>query len=243
LRYVPVSALYDGKRYLVERYECSLIGIATAPRTSVAAHGSCAFGVSQAASVPVPGGDAVIAFPALPDVQKETALVRSGDGRRATRLIDGEFTWAHARAAIGRKPSTVHFATHFRLSPDNAAESYLLLGDKSVQSVAALSRQADLFAGVRNLTLSACETANLGDGKDADGLAGVCQRLGAQNVVATLWPTEDPASLTFMEKYYKMASGPTPAARLRQAQLGIMRENASSPRFWAAFVVTVTKNE
>jgi CHAT domain-containing protein len=261
LRYVPVAALRDGHRYLLDKYVIQIYSPSVEEATRVESNRSPqirGFGVTQA----------IAGFPALPAVADELCFVIDGpieglassDGacpspaRGKGALVgegfaDAAFTEARLREllALPGAFSVLHIGTHFRLRPGNALRSYLLLGDGShltLDTIGTLS-----FQGVDLVTLSACQTGLGGargdDGREIEGLGALVQRRGAGNVIASLWPVEDTSTAQLMRTLYSAfavnhgdaALGlqrAQQALRLRKAPNG--RANAD-PYYWAGFFV------
>jgi CHAT domain-containing protein len=219
LRYLPLAALHDGERYLVERY--ALVGFtpASQPRWKDAPRPwrqALGLGVSKAHAP----------FPALPGVARELRGIIRDAAQGATEgvlpgtiKLDEAFTGPEMLAALRRGYPVVHIASHFRLHPGDETASFLLLGDGSRLSLAQVNTWPTVFGGVELLTLSACHTATGGtetDGKEVEGFAVLAQRQGAKAVVATLWPVEDASAQAVMQTFY----------RLREAQLGLSKAEA-----------------
>jgi len=225
LRYVPLAALYDGDRYLVERYRLAVVtpgaqvgsGRAASRRWS-----AWGFGVSKA----------IAGFPALPAVAVELSeVVRARQASRGAlpgdALLDGAFTRDALWRALSRSRPVVHIASHFRFQPGDASELFLLLGDGGHLTLEELSRHPGLFAGVEILTLSACDTALAGvesRGGELAGLGALAQREGAAAVLATLWPVEDRSTAELMARFYRQAGpGRSKSEALREAQLALLQ--------------------
>ena len=91
------------------------------------------------------------------------------------------------------------------------------------------------------VVLSACETGLVGFGGKSDefvGLPGGFLRVGAKNVVASLWVVDDEGTAKLMEHFYRnlFEEKSTPARALRKAQLEIMRDPRwKNPYYWGAF--------
>jgi CHAT domain-containing protein len=135
-------------------------------------------------------------------------------------------------AGLARRWPVVHIASHFSFRPGDETRSFLLLGDGSVLTLAEMKSQKYLFAGVELLTLSACNTAAQqadADGREIDAFAELAQRLGANAVIATLWPLADESSPRLMREFYRnrqAGGGMMKAEALRKAQLALLRGSA-----------------
>jgi CHAT domain-containing protein len=245
LRYIPFAALYDGQRYLVERYAIAEV-LAAARTAASAGHDPwriSAFGMTQAAPP----------LPALRGVREELAsIVRvEGDTRGVlpgTIRMDRDFDRPHLEAALRGEHRIVHIGSHFVLSPGGREDSsYLLLGDGTHLTLDQISTLD--FSGVEQLTLSACNTANGGgrdeNGIEVEGMAAVVATQGAASVLASLWPVSDRSTATLMRAFYAGRSAEPPQSRaqaLRQAQLGLLHGDGAQapyahPFFWAPFII------
>ncbi|MGH9970291.1 MAG: CHAT domain-containing protein, partial [Pyrinomonadaceae bacterium] len=162
LRYLPMSALHDGKQYLVERYNHVVFTRADRERMLRAVSPrwtGLGLGSSEAQTVEVLGDK--ISFSALPGVRAELHALFRQKGA-AGGVLDGEvlpdarFTRAAMLAALKQKRPLVHISSHFSFRPGDEARSFLLLGDGTAMTLEEMKQQLDLFAGVELLTLSAC---------------------------------------------------------------------------------------
>jgi CHAT domain-containing protein/tetratricopeptide (TPR) repeat protein len=251
LRYVPVAALHDGQRYLVERYRnvvitpASLTHLDKQPDTPNLQ--ALALGIAKKYDKVSP----VLA--PLPNVEYELDAIVHDSNRptSAKGLMPGlielndDFTEkTMADQLAQQKYRVVHIASHFVFKPGNDTDSYLLLGGKDVggagyhltmQEVNDEPNLRQGFRGVDLLTLSACDTATSripADGKEVDGLATTVHKNGARAVIATLWKADDAATKQLMVDFYQHwigTAGIAKAEALQQAQLGLLRGNISVP--------------
>jgi CHAT domain-containing protein len=263
LRYVPVAALRDGQRYLLDKYVVQIYS----PANAVAGRGALATTTPQVRGLGVT--QAIAGFPALPAVADELCFVvdgpieglNSSDGAcpspaRGNGALAGEgfadaaFTEERLRnlLAVPGAFSVLHIGTHFRLRPGNALRSYLLLGDGSQLTLDTISTLN--FQGVDLVTLSACQTGLGGargdDGREIEGLSALVQRRGAGEVIASLWPVEDTSTAQLMRTLYgTFAPNHGDAALgLQQAQRALRLRKGpdgvpnSDPYYWAGFFVS-----
>lgn len=231
LRYLPVCALFDGTRYLLDMY--ALVLAAGEPYDAVrppsGERRGAGLGVTRA----------VGPHKALLGVREElAAVIRTDDhgGGVVSGIIrlDEAFSSDAFREALSAHYSVIHIASHFVFQAAQEASSYLLLGDGSKLTLAELSRWN--FEGVELMVLSACDTAAGGgheqSGREIEGLGALMRRQGARNVIATLWPVRDFTTAAIMRAFYQYwcEQGLAPAEALRQAQLSLRRKNdAPSP--------------
>jgi len=236
LRYIPLSALHDGERFVVERWgtvvytSASQMDLGRAPNDAPTV---AAFGVSQAATVT--GG----AFAALPGVPGELdAVVREGQadtGAVAGRTyLDEGFTAESLKSSLVAEVPWIHIASHFRFQPGgNESNNYLLLGGGQTLTVEDLRLKSYDFGSVDLLALSACETAMSSpnaDGSEVEGLAVVAQNKGARAVLATLWPVADGSTSAWMADLYgRLVAEPVSRAQaVREVQLDFLKGKVDS---------------
>lgn len=221
LRYIPFAALSpDGKTYLVEKYQNTVLTPRTRDGISNANSNWSVLGVgvSNASTVPDPmDANQMIQFKALPGARTELMkIVRDGNKPGETgifngrRLMNKEFTAAafsdSLAGASGRKFNAVHMASHFRLGDDRSS-SFLLLGDGTTLSLETISRSPAIsFGGVELVTLSACNTAfgTNSTGREIDSLADIIQAKSGKAVLATLWSVSDESTSMLMSEFYRI---------------------------------------
>ena len=231
LRYVPIAALHDGTRYLVERFNNVVFTPASQARLKDAPAGNwdvLGLGVSKS------HGERI---PALPGVVEEMrGIIReegSGTGVLPGAIkLDEQFTQETMLNGLRRRFKVVHIASHFQFQPGNEANSALLLGDGSFLSLAQIKTLPNVFGGVDLLTLSACNTATGGaaNGREVEGFGVLAQRQGAKSVVASLWPVFDASTKILMQDFYRLretAGTSSKIEALRQAQLRLLRGEAT----------------
>ena len=234
LRYVPMAALYDGEKWLVERYRNTVMTPASAGRITAAGRGSwTALGLG----VTKPHED----LKALPGVRDELqTVVREKKDRAGVlsgqRLLDEAFTRKGMMDGLSTRPAVVHVASHYVFKAAGTGgedASYLLLGDGThftLRDFDAMPPAA--LEEVDLLALSACETAmGRGDGEDlagaeVDGLGMLAQQKGAAAVLATLWQVSDASTPALMKEFYRRRQEKPKegkAAALQAAQLTLLR--------------------
>jgi CHAT domain-containing protein len=228
LRYAPLAALWDGERWLAEKYPLALFTESTALRLRDAPRPGDASVRAMGVTAAWPG------FPALPGVASELAAVvrtdASPDGALAGEaLLDGDFTRDALASALASDAPVVHVASHFRLDPASLENTVLLLGDGARLNLREIWSGGNLdFRGLDLLTLSACDTASGasgGEGREVESLGEVVQRAGASAVLATLMPVADLSAPELMREFYRLRylEKRDKAEALRGAQLKVMR--------------------
>jgi CHAT domain-containing protein len=212
---VPLEALHDGRKFLVERF-----AVAITPSLTLLA--------------PRPLG-------AAPGTVLLAGMSDYGDGTPSTILLNDAFSVQAFREAIAKtQPSIVHVASHATFT--GASETSFVLthdGRLNMSTLYDVVAQSRFREPLELLTLSACETA-AGDDRAALGLSGVALRAGARSALGTLWTVSDEASqVVLTEFYHELAKGGVSKAQaLQRAQ----RQALADPRFrhpfyWSSYVL------
>jgi CHAT domain-containing protein len=260
LRYVPYTALHDGKRFVADAYPVQIYSAATStatPSTATAAARADVIrglGVTRAVGElkPLPAMAeelcSIIAGPILGlDTPSDPCGV-DGIGHGVVTgegYVDAMFTAGRLETLLdGNRPfDLLHLGTHFELRPGNALRSTLLLGDGSRLSLDEIGRLD--FRGLELVTLSACQTGMgggmLDDGREVEGLSAVVQRRGARRVIASLWSVEDASTARLMHRFYGalMATGGDAAQALSEAGAALRATDSyRHPYYWAGFFVS-----
>ncbi|MBE9040614.1 CHAT domain-containing protein [Oscillatoriales cyanobacterium LEGE 11467] len=238
LRNLPMAALYDGQRYLVERYQMAVApgfqllntGTPTLEEKDLGTQNALAAGLTQA------WGE----YAALPGVEREVTQMASHLNTQI--LLDRAFTYTALQEQLDTYPfPVVHLATHGQFS-SNVEETFLIAWDGpiNVKALNRLLRERAVRDPIELLVLSACQTAT-GDSRAALGLAGFAVRSGARSTLATLWSVQDRSTAEFMVEFYRqLAQNPElgKAGALRQAQLSLLSDSEyHHPYYWAPFVL------
>jgi CHAT domain-containing protein/tetratricopeptide (TPR) repeat protein len=231
LRYVPLAALHDGARWLIEQHPLALYTLAARENLREDLDGAwrvAGLGVSRAH----PGFSALDAVPA----ELDGIIIRApGDpnGVIAGELhLDDDFDEPRLKAMLRAGYPVLHIASHFKLNPGDNSASFLLLGDGSRLALADFeAKTAYRLDHIDQLTLSACDTAmgnpeRSGSGAEVESFGALAQKRGAKGVLATLWPVADASTGVLMQTLYR-ARGADPtltkADALRQAQLSLLQ--------------------
>jgi len=255
LRLVPMGALFDGEKFLVEHFAVAVAPGLTlmGPKSSPRGSGGLLLG---GVSVPVRG------LPTLEYVPQELRGVQALYG--GTVLLDQEFRIGAIEAQFGKAAfSIVHFASHCEFDAD-IRKTFVLAydGEINLDQLEALIRPSQ-YRGppVELLVLSACQTA-AGDDRAALGLAGLALKAGARSALATLWLVHDEAASILVSDFYAAmwrasdgAAGPpqrhifaskrrvAPAAvskakALKSAQINLIQDSRyNHPAYWAPYIV------
>jgi len=244
LRYIPLSALYDGKQWLVQRFRTNNItaisltkfGTHAQPQLRILA-GAFA---NQALTYAVPSGDRSLSFVGLPFAGKEVETLRAAIPN-TVKYIDAAFSLQTFKPRMNGF-SVVHLATHAAFVPGAPEDSFILFGDGKIANLQDIGKW-DL-ENVDLVVLSACETGvgiqamgakALGDGKEVLGLGYQFQNRGARATIASLWQVDDVGTQALMTAFYQaLQKGMTKAEALRQAQIALItsqdKESGDSQR-------------
>lgn len=234
LRNIPMSALYDGKQYLVEKYNIAVspsLQLFDVKRLQHAQLKALTAGLSEAR----------FNFSQLNYVETELQQIKSEVSSKL--LLNQEFTsQAFQKQVNSQSFPIVHLATHGQFS-SNPDKTFILAYDRpiKVNDLNQLLRtreetQPDI---IELLVLSACQTAT-GDERATLGLAGVAVRAGARSTLASLWNLNDASTAKLMSQFYKelIQPGTSKAQALRRAQLALIRqEEYALPYFWAPYIL------
>jgi CHAT domain-containing protein len=233
LRTIPISALHDGKEFLVARY-----ALATTPGLTLTDPKPLK---REKVNVLVGGlTESVQGFPALPNVNEELETIKTTHG--GTILKDNQYVVNNVQQELGQKPyNIVHIASHAQFS-SNKEDTFLLAYDDKLT----MDRLEKLMGQtvyrddpVELLTLSACQTA-AGDDRAALGLAGIAIKAGARSALATLWFINDQASSHLVSEFYRQLKNPSlsKAQALQQAQLTMLKDKRyRHPIYWSPFLL------
>jgi CHAT domain-containing protein len=234
-RSIPMSVLYDGNQYLVEKYSLALTpGLQLVPPQD---------GNDRLKSQALLGGisEGRQGFAALPNVKPEIDSI----GRLIPhqKLFNQQFnTNLVSTNLVSNSAPIVHFATHGQFS-SKAEDTFILTWDKRLD----LDRLSNLLkdrntrssSAIELLVLSACQTA-AGDNRATLGLAGVAIRARAKSTIASLWSVNDESTQDLMINLYRnlATKNLSKGEALRQAQQALLRDpKYRSPYYWAPFVL------
>lgn len=149
---------------------------------------------------------------------------------QSTVLLKKEATEEKAKA-FSPQNDIIHFATHAELSEEDPLSSAVLLAKDDKEDGRLEVREIfgmDLKAGL--VVLSACETGlgKLSSGDELVGLTRAFIYAGTPSVVASLWKVEDSSTAQLMASFYRNLKTMSKVEALRQAQLELIKGQASS---------------
>lgn len=242
LRNVPMSVLYDGNQYLIERYAVSVNSGLQLLEPKPLRRESLSVLLGGATNAP---SFAKEGLGNIESVAVEITGIREQIEKNKA-LENQQFLQENIRKQINATPfNVVHLATHGKFS-SNPEETYILDWQERIQvkdfdQLLRLDYQRSAKP-IELLILSACETAT-GDNRAALGLAGIALSAGARSTVATLWQVNDASTAEFMIKFYQELSQPqiTKAEALRNVQLSFLNQFPGTdfhrPFHWAPFIL------
>lgn len=244
LRILPLSALHDGKRFMLEKF--SSVCITTISSNKSVKHKRWS-GLGMGTTREHDGHQL------LPSVKNELEGIISDNNSTGVIpgkiLLDEAFTRVSMQNNLKGTYKAVHFASHFELNPANETMSYLLLGDGSKIRMDELRDLPQLFKGVDLVAFSACSTGlgtTSNNGREVDGIGYLGELQGSNAVLATLWPVEDSSTSMLMREFYrKRENGSSKRNALQRAQQALLKGVITSeeghdfthPYFWAPFIL------
>jgi CHAT domain-containing protein len=217
LKSLPVGALHDGERFLVQRYSVGQIpsmalifAYADSPITDLR---------NNQAQVLAMGASKFETLPPLPFVPLELQTVASD---RDQILLNEAFTLTNLHQQRSSNPTNVvHIATHAEFQGTGRRSYVQLWGNEQLQTSQLRDLRLD-SPPVELLVLSACRTA-VGDRESELGFAGLSVNAGVKTAIASLWYVSDAGTLALMNRLYThLDTAPTKAEALRQAQLDLI---------------------
>ncbi len=235
LRTIPMAALHDGTKFLIEKY-----AVAVTPGLALMEAGPK--GLRAPRMMINALTDAVQQYPALPAVQVEVDRLGKLYPQNV-QLMNTEFVKARVDEKFRGEPFTiVHIASHGEIKADVRESFVLTHSDKlTLDDLERLIRPGQLAdKPLELLTLSACQTA-AGDDRAALGLGGVAVKAGARAAFATLWCVNDKASAELVADFYTGLCAPggnTKAIALQNAQRRLLADpRYAHPCFWAPYLI------
>ena len=231
-RYIPMSTLFDGEKYLIENY--TIGNVLSAALTDMG--DKLPVGTGNTPVLAMGLSNAVSGFNPLPNVPAELdAIVRNKtkDSQGiypGEEFLNGAFDFRTLRDNLtGHK--ILHLATHGAFVPGSSDKSYLLLGTGEQLTIPKINALTGL-SNIHLVVLSACQTALAGplqDGVEIASAANYFLKGGAKAVMASLWSVDDASTSLTMQQFYKNLASGTPqkpmtkTEALRQAQLSLLQ--------------------
>lgn len=226
LRYVPLAALYDGDRWLIERFRINNITSASLQDFSTKSqvtNSIFAGAVTRSASFKI--GDRSFNMPGLPFARREVENL-AAMMPNSIKLLDNDFSPASTKSQLN-KHSLIHLATHAAFLPGKPKDSFILFGNGERVTLEDVKKSDWQMKNVDLFVLSACDTALgevLGNGEEILGFGYLMQQSGARASIASLWSVDDGGTQVLMDIFYSIINKPgmTKAEALRQAQIALI---------------------
>jgi CHAT domain-containing protein len=217
LRTVPLAALHDGKRFLVEKYSFGII-----PAFNLLDYQPASIQQTQILAM---GASKFQNQPPLPAVPAELSAI--ANNHQGKSLLNQEFTLANLKAQRTKYPfGIVHLATHAEFSPGSVEQSYIQFWDSQLR-LDKLKTLELRSPPVHLLVLSACRTA-LGNPQAELGFAGLAIQSGAKAAIASLWSVNDTGTLALMAEFYgQLKTAPIKTEALQKAQIAMLKQQVS----------------
>ncbi|MEA5600622.1 CHAT domain-containing protein [Nostoc sp. UHCC 0252] len=255
LRYIPLTALYDGKQWLVQRLGVNHITSASLTDLNTPQQSTLRVlaGAFTKGNYQIKVGNRQVAFAGLPFATQEVENL-AATVPETTKLLDDAFS---PKVAVPQMDdyTIVHLATHAAFVVGKPEDSFILFGNGdrvNFRNVATWS-----LPNVDLVVLSACETGlggKLGNGEEILGFGYQMQQTGAKAAIASLWSVDDGGTQALMSAFYGILSTDklTKAETLRQAQVSLINgnwkarshnapataaSNFSHPYYWASFIL------
>ncbi|KAM3098623.1 CHAT domain-containing protein [Phormidesmis sp. 146-12] len=252
-RAMPIAALHDGQKFLVEKYSVGMMpGFSLTDTHPVNLRDApvLVMGISKQVTPDLT---------ALPGVATEVAQImklRSGKS-----FLNEEVTLQNLKLQRQKYPfKIIHLATHANFTLKELDKSFIQFWDTKLR-LNQLDQLGWYDPSVELLVLSACETG-IGDqeSKFKFGFAGLAIKAGVKSILASLWNVEDFATAELMTEFYKqLRVAPTRSEALRQAQIAMLKSpmieqnrslvkagarpspekptKRSHPYYWASFTI------
>ncbi|MDQ3695932.1 MAG: CHAT domain-containing tetratricopeptide repeat protein [Chloroflexota bacterium] len=224
LHTVPLNALWDGERYLIERFQMHY-----SPSASLLSH----FGR---------GGERTNLGPAVVvGVPDELAPRIALEAERVAATLGASRVLLGAEATVARvidaaaSAGILHLACHGRFVSESPLASGLKLADGWLTA----REVYNLRIGAGLVALSGCDTGRsvIGSGDELIGLMRGFFTAGASSVVMSLWTVNDDSTTDLMTAFYaEWRDGASAVAALRTAQLRGL-DARRHPAFWAPFLL------
>ena len=224
LRVLPLAALHDGEKFLIEDYAVSRL-----PAFSLTDMEAQSLRQSDILAMGASEFEDLISLPSVP-IEIETITEQQDKGRS---FLNQDFTLQNLSTQMVNQPfPIVHFATHAKIESGKPNNSYIQLWDEqlNLNQFANLS-QKKWWSNVALLVLSACETAvidrqnNTIDEEVEMSFAGLALQAGVKSVIASSWDISDQGTLGLMAQFYQeLSTAPTKSIALQQAQLALLNK-------------------
>ncbi|BBC25471.1 CHAT domain-containing protein [Pseudanabaena sp. ABRG5-3] len=233
MRYVPLAALYDGKKWLIEKYQISnliaysLSDFSPKPKTQPNILAG-AFGGKA--------GEKRFGQLGLPATLKEVQVIANSFQNSVT-LTEDQFS-RQALESKFKDHNILHLASHAEFNTGVPDNSFIIFGNGDKIRLNEISDWQ--IPNIDLVILSACQTGvgKLGDGVEVLGFGYQVQKAGAKQAIASLWKVDDAGTQALMEAFYQelKKGNITSTEALQRAQISLIKsQNYNHPNYWSAF--------
>jgi len=233
MRYVPLTALYDGKKWLIEKYQISnliaysLSDFSPKPKTQPNILAG-AFGGKA--------GEKRFGQLGLPATLKEVQAIANSFQNSVT-LTEDQFS-RQALESKFKNHNILHLASHAEFNTGAPDNSFIIFGNGDKIRLNEISDWQ--IPNIDLVILSACQTGvgKLGDGVEVLGFGYQVQKAGAKQAIASLWKVDDAGTQALMEVFYQelKKGNITSTEALQRAQISLIKSpNYNHPNYWSAF--------
>jgi CHAT domain-containing protein/tetratricopeptide (TPR) repeat protein len=244
LRYVPLSALYDGSQWAIERWAvnnvtaASLSNFATDRINSPVAILAGAFSEGK---YRFQAGETQYDFSGLPFAGEEVETIEKIIPE-TTPLFNTQFSSESIQTQINSHHYNVlHFATHAAFVNGEPEESFILFGNGDRLTLRDVESWS--LPDIKLVVLSACQTgvgSVFGDGKEILGFGYQMQKIGARVSLASLWSVDDRATQVLMNNFYTTIHrhpNMSMAESLQRSQMLLLDSDYQHPYYWSGFIL------
>jgi CHAT domain-containing protein len=220
LRAMPVAAMHDGQKFLIEQYNLALIPSFSLTDTryqGLKGSKMLGMGITQSTGGQSPLPSVAVEVPTL------TSKIWQGSG-----YLDQQSTVEQFKTLTQQERfSIIHLATHALFNPGKVNESYIQFWNERLTLPQlrdiSLNQKWTAAPNIEMLVLSACQSA-LGNDQAELGFTGLAVQSGVKTAVGSLWSVSDEGSLGLMSEFYRsLRNAPTRSSALRDAQLGLLQ--------------------
>ncbi|MDY7004366.1 MAG: tetratricopeptide repeat protein [Cyanobacteriota bacterium] len=244
LRYLPLAALYDGEKWLVESFgvnniiAASLTNFETQPKNQPRVLAAALTEGNYQVQV---GTRQVELTPTT--VKLVENLVETIPGSR--KLVNSEFS-SETTISSFNDYNIVHLDTPVVLLNGETGngkpeDSFILFGDGD--RVTLRDMESWSLPNVDLVVLSAAETnigGQIGNGEEIVGFGYQMQNAGVEAIITSLWRVNDDSAQLMNTFYTVLQEGKSKTEALREAQINMITgkdKEASNPYYWSSFIL------
>jgi CHAT domain-containing protein len=233
LRYVPLSAFYDGKKWLIEKYQIS----------NLVAYSLSDFSPQPQATPKILAGafggkaeEKKFGQNGLPATIREIEAI-ANSFQNSTTLTEEQFSRQAIESRL-KNYNILHLATHAEFNIGTPENSFIIFGNGDKIGLNEITDWQ--IPNVELIVLSACQTGTgkLDNGIEILGFGYQVQKAGAKQAIASLWKVDDAGTQALMAAFYQelQKGDVTVTEALRRAQVSLIKSsNFNHPNYWSAF--------